>query len=121
MIRSSCPSRLCIKALGLLFYASLGGPKAPKAEPQISGKASFSGMYPQSIIYIYIYNVIRIMYNYSRRRGKRLISLALEDALDLGYTPSAGDSEAMAAYCPGSQFRKMSWALGVSCIWSREV
>ena len=48
---------------GAFFSQSLGGPKAPKPEPQISGKASFSGMYPRSIYiytYIYIYMYISI-------------------------------------------------------------
>ena len=31
------------------FSQNLGGPKAPKPEPQIGGKASFSGMYPWGI------------------------------------------------------------------------
>ena len=43
-IFTSCLGRPFIK--GGAFSQSLGGPKAPKPEPQISGKASFSGIVP---------------------------------------------------------------------------
>ena len=45
-------SRPFIKALGALLPQSLAGPKAPKPEPQISGEANFSSMYPRSIGYV---------------------------------------------------------------------
>ena len=37
------------EGIGDTFSESLGGPKTPKPEPQISRKARFSGMYPRSI------------------------------------------------------------------------
>ena len=49
MLRSFTANPSFMSGTGNAFSQSLGRPKAPKPEPQRSGKASFSGMFPRSI------------------------------------------------------------------------